>query len=218
MPQITRLLLVLIVFGAPAMGDPYDEAKPLFDAAHEDSLSAISDTANAPEHWNESLQHTEQAYELVRGSDAEVHTLALLAERAFYAGELKKAENYAALALDRVDDFEDMQLWSVGNAEHHGHLVLGMLALLNDDRESAREHLLDAGRTRGSPQLNTFGPNMALAKSMIERGERQVVLDYFELCRRFWRSGVERGTLDEWSRIVENGGIPEFKGNLVYGP
>jgi hypothetical protein len=52
---------------------------------------------------------------------------------------------------------------------------------------------------------------------MIERGERQVVLDYFELCRSFLQIGVKRGTLDEWSLFFENGGIPDFKGNLVYG-
>ena len=57
-----------------------------------------------------------------------------------------------------------------------------------------------------------YGPNMSLAKDLLEKGERQVVLDYFALCRRFWNYG----RLDDWSQQVKEGKIPDFGANLVY--
>ena len=45
--------------------------------------------------------------------------------------------------------------------------------------EQAKRRLLEAGRFEG---WTNFGPNMALAKELLEKGERQVVLDDFDLC------------------------------------
>jgi hypothetical protein len=57
-----------------------------------------------------------------------------------------------------------------------------------------------------------YGPNMSLAKDLLEKGEKQGVLDYFALCRKFWNSG----RLDEWSQQVTEGTIPDFGANLVH--
>ena len=66
----------------------------------------------------------------------------------------------------------------------------------------------------GSPQMNSFGPNMSLAKDLLEKGERQAVLDYFELCRKFWK--MDNGRLNDWSQEVKAGKIPDFGANMVY--
>lgn len=71
-----------------------------------------------------------------------------------------------------------------------------------------------AGDTPGSPQLNSFGPNMTLARDLLQRGETAPVLAYFEQVRRFWKMGG--GRLDAWSAAVEAGRIPDFGGNLLY--
>lgn len=99
-----------------------------------------------------------------------------------------------------------------GNSLHYGHTILGRLALRSGDIQQAREHLLKAGETPGSPQLDSFGPGMILAKELLERGEREVVLQYFALCARFWKMG--RRKLGRWSRQVRSGRIPDFKGHL----
>lgn len=65
---------------------------------------------------------------------------------------------------------------------------------------------------QGAPTLNSFGPNMSLAKELLERGEREVVLEFFELCRTFWE--CEEGRLDTWSDDVRRGEIPNFGANL----
>jgi len=55
---------------------------------------------------------------------------------------------------------------------------------------------------------------MLLAKDLLARGEREVVIQYFALCARFWE--LDRGRLEKWKAIVINGGTPNFGANLVY--
>jgi len=127
------------------------------------------------------------------------------AKAAFDAGDLAKARAYAeeVLAGDNQED---------GQKVHHGNLILGRIALRAGDVAKAREHLLAAGKTPGSAPLNSFGPNMALAKELLEKGERLAVLEYFKLCANFWKSDQ----LDAWATEVRAGKIPEFGANLEY--
>ena len=104
--------------------------------------------------------------------------------------------------------------WNHGNAIHQANLALGEIALAEDNTRLACEHLLAAGASLGSPQLNSFGPNMRLALKLLERGERKSVLEYFESCRRFWKTSG--GKLDAWKADVEAGRTPDFKANLWY--
>lgn len=55
---------------------------------------------------------------------------------------------------------------------------------------------------------------MMLAKELLEKGERDVVVAYFEKCSRFWV--MDKGKLKEWTRQVRDGGIPDFGANLGY--
>ena len=59
-----------------------------------------------------------------------------------------------------------------------------------------------------------LGARAAVDLFRIAKGERQVVLDYFELCRKFWQ--MHDGRLDKWSQQVQDGKIPDFGANLVY--
>ena len=104
--------------------------------------------------------------------------------------------------------------WNYGNTVQDFNLVLGRLALKADDLQTAREHLIASVQSKGSPQMNSFGPNMALAKDLLARGDKAIVLEYFELCRKFWK--LERGRLDEWKKDIEEGRVPDFGANLVY--
>lgn len=134
-------------------------------------------------------------------------------ERALRRGRLDKAERLARELLDIAPLFRDD--WHYGNAVHHGHRLLGEVALRRGDVGRAREELLEAGRTPGSPQLNSFGPNMSLAKELLERGEQDVVLEYFALCGAFWKGDL-LGSLLVWTADVREGRVPEFRANLSY--
>lgn len=138
-----------------------------------------------------------------------------LGELALKAAELGANDKAKAYATELLMGAQaDAGGWNYGNAVHKGHTVLGLVALRSDDVATARSQLLESGKTPGSPQLNSFGPNMTLANELLKRGERDVVVEYFDMCRKFWKLGG--GKLDSWSKMVRNGEMPAFGANLVY--
>ena len=156
----------------------------------------------------------EAAKELTAASTDENRFYALddVAKESFNVGKIEDARKYATELLALAPRFQGN--WNYGNAVQDGNLVLGRIAVHEGRMEEAKQYLLEAGKSPGSPQMDTFGPNMSLAKDLLEKGERDTVLQYFELCRKFWE--MESGKLNEWSRAVKTGKIPDFGANLVY--
>ncbi len=153
-----------------------------------------------------------QQFERAYGQSDSLGRAAILsdvAKSAFEAELFDEAKKYAEEMLK--DGAED---WNLGNNVHHGNLILGRIALSNGNVDEAKSRLLLAGKTPGSPQLISFGPNMQLAKELLERGEQEVVLEYFELCKGFWKSA--NGKLDQWAEDVKASRTPQFRGNLLY--
>jgi len=127
--------------------------------------------------------------------------------------------------------------WNYGNAVHVAHLALGRAAMASGDLQEAEKQLLVSvdptnlpygiemakgldgtpnarPAWKASPSMDSFGPDMLLAKELLARGRKDAVLKYFELCRAFWSS--DRGRLADWSGAVEQGLTPDFGPNLVY--
>ena len=147
-----------------------------------------------------------------------------IADQAFDDGDLGQAVALARELLALADDYGDD--WNYGNAIHHGHRLLGHIALKNGDIDTAKTELLASGDTPGSPQLKSFGPNMSLAKALLEEGEIECVLEYLGRCGTFWqlKQLAERNPalkpmaekLDDWIEQIKQGQIPEFGANLLY--
>ena len=156
------------------------------------------------------LTQFENAYALEdeHGKDA---LLPDLAKAAFGADQLVKAREYAEITLQVAKSD-----WNYGNRIHHGNLVLGRIALREDNIDEAKTRLIAAGKMPGSPQLDTPGPNMTLAKELLERGERDIVLEYFRLCSKFWASEDAQDQLGKWTVLVNGGRVPDFGANLHY--
>jgi hypothetical protein len=172
---------------------------------HQYSLMRMSTQSAAPqrEFALNGFTAFERAYEI--GSDfTKKRLLPYLAKSAFAAGDLEKAGDYARASLTHEDES--------GDYHYYGHMVLGRIALAHDDVSGAKDHLLESARTEGSPVLGSFGPNMSLAKDLIERGETDTVLTFFELCGKFWSSDK----LADWSAAVKDKRMPNFAGNLYY--
>jgi len=140
------------------------------------------------------------------------YALAGAAKLSFEVHMNEKAETYAWELLDLAQSLE--RDWNYGNAIHDGNMVLGRLALVYGDPEEAKRRLLEAGKTPGSPQLNSFGPNMSLARDLLVAGEGEVVIEYLKQCLEFWELGRER--LKNWIALVEGGRRPDFGANLIY--
>jgi TonB family protein len=148
----------------------------------------------------------------VGGRDDEDRGYALpeLAKAAVAAGALDKASLYANELLTSAHAGD----WNDGNAIHDGNMVRGLVALRSGNVEQAAKDLIEAGKTTGSPQLNSFGPNMTLASELLEKGQRDAVLEYLTLCKKFWTLGADR--LDAWIDAIRTGGKPDFGFNLVF--
>ncbi len=150
---------------------------------------------------------------MAEGNDYERFvTLNLVAKAAISAENYKKAKDYSIELLQIAPQYQDD--WNYGNAVHDGHLVLGRIAVKNGDLEKAKEHLLLAGKTPGSAQLKTFGPNMSLANDLLEAGEKKTVIEYFKDCKKFWK--MNDGRLDSWIASIRGGGKSYFGTNLQY--
>ena len=143
------------------------------------------------------------------------------AERALASGDTDDAEFLAKELLELAGRYRDD--WHYGNALHNGHVILGLVHMKRGDPVAAERELLEAGQTPGSPQLNSFGPNLTLAQHLLLEGRREAVLEYLELCRGFWcretknQSSTESEIrLDRWIEEIGRGAVPDFGPNLVY--
>jgi hypothetical protein len=134
------------------------------------------------------------------------------AKEAYNTGNREQARAYAEEQAGMLERYKGD--WNYGNAVQDVNLVLGRIAAADGDLERAKTHLLKAGDSPGSPQMNSFGPNMSLAKDLLEKGEQQAVLEYFKKCAVFWK--MDRGRLEAWASEVKSGRIPDFGPNLLY--
>lgn len=152
------------------------------------------------------LRKFEEAWRLTRDRNSRFYWLPDLARTAFAAGNFRKAKKYATDCISEAALFKD---WAHGNGIHHGHAVLGRVAFAQGDFALAAKHLLDAGRTPGSPQLDSFGPSFELAEELLLAGDSRSVLDYLELCRRFWSYRAK--AIDAWQKQIRVGKRPDFQ-------
>ncbi len=122
-------------------------------------------------------------------------------ETAFEAGEIDEARNAAITVLEQSKIFSHH--WNYGNAIHIANNILGRVALKDGSTENAIEFLLKAGKSPGSPQLSTSGPNFELAQELLDLGETDVVLKYLKDCKKLWQSEGN----DLWKKIekIRNG-------------
>ena len=150
--------------------------------------------------------------ETASGKEDRFYALPDAAKASFEVGHADEARRFAEELLELAPEFRAN--WNYGNAMHDGHMVLGRIALATGEIEAAKEELLRAGETPGSPQLNTFGPNMSLAKELLEQGENETVVDYFDRCAIFWTGGEEQ--LRRWKSRTKAGEVPVLGANLLY--
>lgn len=109
-------------------------------------------------------------------------------EAANLALKLQRFEQARELALELLELARSGYLgWMLGNAQYDGHRILGLIALAQGDVAGAERELLESGHTVGSPQLDSFGPELDLANALLQRGRTEVVVEFLWLCERFWK-------------------------------
>ena len=130
-----------------------------------------------------------------------------------------KSSAEAALAKDK-----ETKSWNHGNIIFTQHSLLGRVALREGKLDEAKKHLLAAGHTPGSPQLNSYGPSFIFARELAEKGERDTVIAFLDLVARFWANPDSRTEansknvasenlkqLESWKKQLRAGKVPDHR-------
>ena len=167
------------------------------------SASSIpSDAAN--------LAKLEQQVQASPGSrPALIGYLAMLAIK---AGDQTKANLYGLEALSNAAAPGPNQAVQ----SFYGNEVLGIIAMKQGNLEMAKTYLLASGRTKGNAIMAQFGPNMLLAKMLLDAGQKETVLEFLTSCTGLWTSGGN--TLAQWRGAIREGAVPDFGRYLVMMP
>jgi hypothetical protein len=104
---------------------------------------------------------------------------------ALKAGDLDRARGATARMFELAAEVGEDD-WNYGNLIHWGHIIRGVCSLKENDYAGAEGELRAAGRVAGSPQLDSFGPDLRLAWALLKHGSDDAVLDYLHQISRFW--------------------------------
>lgn len=166
----------------------------------------------------EDSKPTKLTYKLSDGTEGiterpnikKISLLPRMAKAALAAGELDKAADYAHQMLEWNAPGQSYY----GEFIYNGNFVLGMLAVREGNLDEAEQYLLQSGDTTGSPALNSFGPNMSLAKELLTYDRRDAVLAFLKKCLKFWT--IETSPCSQWIQEIEEGKTPDFSAQLNY--
>ena len=117
----------------------------------------------------------------------------------------------AALAADRIDVATREAAHILKGkpepcAAYAAHTALGLLALKRNDVATARGELRLAGNLGDEVSLTTSGFDLALAKALLERGERDTVATFLRKTLPAWADARKKG----WTQAVLDGKIPDW--------
>jgi hypothetical protein len=125
---------------------------------------------------------------------------------------MEGAQSFARELLQMAPNYTKER--DYGDAIYDGYSVMGRVALHRENLPLARQYLMNAATTPGSPAINQNGPNMMLAKELLDKGQAPAVLQFLILCREFWKT--DGGRLSAWSDAIRRDEMPDFGANLDY--
>ena len=143
----------------------------------------------------EAIDLLEHAYRTFPEAIAPAYMTPLL-WAAYDARRLDRARAYANEALSHPGALP------MGGHRYHANLVLGHIALADDDIRDAGERLLAACVRPDRSPFIAWGPNVSLAQKLLRRGERDVVLTYLDNCAQHWTVDERFG---DWAARVRAG-------------
>lgn len=159
------------------------------------------------------LNEYEKSVIKLKSAKTEVDRFRILnkaAKSSFKFKKYDKARNHAEELLTLSQKYKSEVIY--GSAIYDSHIVLGRLDLLDGKPKQAIYHLFEAVKTPGDATLATFGPDMSLAKDLLEKGYKEPVIEFLIGCKRFWE--FDEGKVDKWVMEIKEGQIPDFGINL----
>ncbi len=143
----------------------------------------------------------------------------LLQDLADTAFELKDYDGAKALATELILDFgQSANESGYDNATHLGNIILGRVALRQNDVAKAKEYLLIAIRAPLRKRASWLeNINTSLAKELFAAGEKDTVLEYLHLCESLSNLTTEKvlfaeqlTLLKRWQVEITQGKTPSF--------
>jgi len=129
---------------------------------------------------------------------------------------LEKYDRARQLATELILDFgQDANNSSYTQAAHDGNIILGRIAIRENDTAKAKEYLLIAIRAPLRREKSYFSSiDMQLARELLEKGEKDAVAEYLKLCEKLlnyseiYESKIQ--ALKTWQEQISEGKIPSF--------
>jgi tetratricopeptide (TPR) repeat protein len=179
-----------------------------------------STLGDSPEENTRGMKLAEGDLSVATNEIERFYALGNAARNALKEGKVKEAKALAKELARVTPKYRDN--WNYGNAVANANQILGQIALSKGDLEEAKKHLLASANSKGSPQLNSFGPNFKLAGKVAEKGEYRTVLQFLAQVKMFWANpndrreanskhvaGMHLQQLDSWRKQLQAGKVPD---------
>ncbi|MCF6317930.1 MAG: hypothetical protein L3J83_01430 [Proteobacteria bacterium] len=167
------------------------------------NIFACDDKKNKPDCsnslWNPSIENSSAALE-------RFYILEELITKYYKTGDYPQARKLANEYLNLASQYN--QNWNYGNARHDANHVLGLMSYNEGNIDEARKYLLKSGKSNGSPQLDTFGPDLELANLLLKEGHQEDTKIYLTNIKKFWE--IDNGVVADWIQQIDSGEIPEL--------
>lgn len=115
-------------------------------------------------------------------------------------------------ALQAYEDRAAVELrgYGYGAAVHLNHTYRGLMALAEGDPQRAKLELVKSGAVVRSLLLGVVGPNMRLAKALMQRGERSAVVEFIDRLGKIWYLPFRLPKVRRWKAAIARGETPDF--------
>lgn len=91
-----------------------------------------------------------------------------------------------------------------GDILHETNIAKAWLALREGNIQQAIHFLLQSTRTKGSPMLDSFGPDKSLIRELYTMGQKNAVLEYLEKTDKFWNNESAMKKKATWRVMINN--------------
>jgi hypothetical protein len=113
------------------------------------------------------------------------------------------------VALKNIERFEEIEAnkpsyAKSGNMPHLTNIARGWLALKSGNTDVAIGYLLESTKTKGSPTLSSFGPDMSLIRELYKQGDKEAVSKYLESVESFWNTDDAMNKFEVWRKMSKN--------------
>jgi tetratricopeptide (TPR) repeat protein len=169
------------------------------------SFSAEKGGRIDPERMRQAVTELERALSSSTSDLDRADILLQLAEACLMLKEFAKGESYAQQAVEMYKDSDRVFAYEF---VHKGYVIRGRIALGRGEMVRAKEFLLRSTEVVTSGQGGLSGPYMKLAKELLHQGEKEAVLEYLRRCSEVWT--MPNHEFEQWTRVIENGGTPDF--------